>query len=98
MSTQTRVFVGLDLGQAQEATALEVLERPLMPPGTHSAQRWPPYALRHLHGFALGTPYPEVTPALASPDGQLRGFPPPPDSTPRPRPGSSSKRRRSARK
>jgi hypothetical protein len=53
-------FIGLDLGQAAEYTALAVLER--------TAQQIPPesgewawhYAVRHLQRFPLGTPYGQV--------------------------------------
>src|SRR5262245_7085633 len=60
MGPTRRYFVGLDLGQARVFTALAVLERPLLQRGDAPAQRRPPYALRHLVRFALGTPYPEV--------------------------------------
>ena len=53
-------FIGLDLGQAQDPTALAVLERPRVYAGTRRDERRPTYALRHLHRFPLGTPYAEV--------------------------------------
>jgi hypothetical protein len=59
-----RYFVGLDLGQAQDFTALAVLQRPLVHPSDPPAQRRPTYALRHLQRFPLGTPYPEVVKAV----------------------------------
>jgi hypothetical protein len=53
-------FMGLDLGQASDFTALAVLERP----GAWEGEG-PPYAVRHLRRFPLGTPYTEVVPAVA---------------------------------
>lgn len=55
-----RYFVGLDLGQAQDYTALVVLERPTVTLHTPRDERRPSYALRLLRRFALGTPYPDV--------------------------------------
>ena len=55
-----RRFVGLDLGQARDFTALAVLERPLVGPHDPPARRRPAYALRYLRRLPLGTPYPEV--------------------------------------
>jgi hypothetical protein len=57
---QLRYYVGLDLGQAQEYTALAVLERPFVHETAPSELRRPTYALKHLQRFPLGTPYPEV--------------------------------------
>lgn len=58
------LWLGLDLGQAQDATALVVLER--------TAAR---YSVRHLERFRIGTPYPEivhrVTQILATPPLRL---------------------------
>jgi hypothetical protein len=56
----TRYFVGLDLGQAQDFTALAVLTRPVVHRYEVDADRKPAYAVPHLHRFPLGTPYPEV--------------------------------------
>jgi hypothetical protein len=53
-------FVGLDLGQAQDFTALAVLERPLVEGSEESS-----YALRHLVRWPLGTPYTTIVPAVA---------------------------------
>jgi hypothetical protein len=64
MSGQERFFVGLDLGQAQDYTALAVLQRPLVHRSDPPSLRRPAYALRHLHRFLLGTPYPEVVKAV----------------------------------
>jgi hypothetical protein len=55
-----RRFVGLDLGQAQDYTALAVLSRPRLTGREPPAEREPPYAVGHLHRFPLGTPYPTV--------------------------------------
>jgi hypothetical protein len=56
----TCFFVGLDFGQAQDYTALVVLDRPRATVYDPPDKRRPSYALRHLHRFPLGTPYPEV--------------------------------------
>jgi hypothetical protein len=55
-----RFYVGLDLGQANEITALAVLERPRVELNTPTSLRRPTYALRDLRRFPLGTPYPEM--------------------------------------
>src|SRR4051794_18652575 len=59
-----RYFVGLDLGQAQDYSALAVLERPEIDLSMPRTARRPAYALRHLQRFVLGTPYPEVAAAV----------------------------------
>jgi hypothetical protein len=53
-------YVGLDLGQTTDFTALAVLERP---PADGGAGDGPAYALRHLERFPLGTPYTAIVPA-----------------------------------
>ncbi|HEY7309269.1 MAG TPA: hypothetical protein VH643_07940 [Gemmataceae bacterium] len=60
-----RHFIGLDLGQPSDFTALAVLERPLAAVEDVLARRRPTYALRHLRRFPLGTPYPAVAESLA---------------------------------
>jgi hypothetical protein len=60
MPIELRHFVGLDLGQAQEPTALAVLQRPLVYPGTAPGQRRPVYGLPWLRRFPPGTAYAEV--------------------------------------
>lgn len=55
-----RYFVGLDLGQAQDYSALVVLERPVVPVGTPRHLRRPAYDLRYLHRWPLGTAYPAI--------------------------------------
>jgi len=47
-------FLGLDLGQPQDYTAIAVLERPV------SKMTRPTYHLRHLERPPLGTPYPAI--------------------------------------
>src|SRR5690349_13810296 len=59
-----RHFVGVDLGQVSQFSALAVLERRLATHGHTIADLRPPYALRHLHRFPPGTPYPEVAGVL----------------------------------
>lgn len=49
-------YVGLDLGQMKDYTALAVLEVGNPPPGTEH----PAYNLRHLERIALHTSYPEI--------------------------------------
>jgi hypothetical protein len=61
-------FVGLDLGQVSDFSALAVLERH---PAVTLAEK-PDYALWHLRRFPLGTPYTEIVPAVAA----LRGSEP----------------------
>jgi hypothetical protein len=60
MAEPYRYFVGLDLGQASDFTALAVLERSVVHAEDPPARRRPGYALRHLRRFPLGTPYAEV--------------------------------------
>src|SRR5262245_34742872 len=60
MQQTHRYFIGLDLGQAQDYTALAVLERPTVSTRDPPHRRRPAYALRPLRRFPLGTPYPEV--------------------------------------
>jgi hypothetical protein len=55
-----RHFVGLDLGQAQDYTALAVLTRPALAGGERGDDLKPPYAVPHLQRFPLGTPYPRI--------------------------------------
>jgi hypothetical protein len=51
-------YVGLDLGQAQDFSALVIIEQTLAPPAQ------PLYAVRWLHRWELGTPYPQVMHSL----------------------------------
>jgi len=57
-------FIGLELGQAQDHTALALLQRPWVGPDTPPAQRRPAYALRYLRRFPLGTSYPDIVRAV----------------------------------
>jgi hypothetical protein len=63
---RVRYFSGLDLGQAQQFTALAVLERTDSPPAEDETEPPDQYAVRHLERFPLGTPYPEVFARLAT--------------------------------
>ena len=47
-------FLGLDLGQAQDPTALAVIER------ASWRGNFPQYSCRHLQRWQLGTPYPKI--------------------------------------
>ncbi len=58
--SESRYFVGLDLGQVSDYTAIAVLSRPVVHDGTPPQLRRPPYDVPHLERLALGTPYPEV--------------------------------------
>ena len=64
--SSSRFFVGLDLGQASDYTALAVLERPHVGPETPRELRRPAYAVRHLQRFTLGTPYTTIVQAVLS--------------------------------
>ncbi len=58
-------FVGLDLGQTQEFTALAVLERATAPDPEADGRQVNHYAVRHLERFELGTSYTAVCSRLA---------------------------------
>jgi hypothetical protein len=58
-------FIGLDLGQTADPTAVAVLERP---PEDEAAGAV--YLLRHLHRSPLGTPYTAIVPAVVELCGQ----------------------------
>ncbi len=70
----TNYIIGLDFGQAQQHTAVAVLEQP-----RHDLpiNEEPVYALRHLHRWPPGTPYTQIVPAVAQmvTDPLLRGSP-----------------------
>jgi hypothetical protein len=59
-------YVGLDLGQAQDPTALCVVEKTVRP----RSDEPPCYSCRHLERFELGTPYPDVVAAVVKLLGQ----------------------------
>lgn len=61
--TESTYFLGLDLGQASDYTAICVVEQPRAPlilRPQQDRQPKPIYDLRHLERLPLGTPYPEV--------------------------------------
>lgn len=62
-------FVGVDLGQSRDFTAIAVLERveDIGPrdPATYELRREPAVELRYLERVPLGTPYPEVVDRVA---------------------------------
>ncbi len=62
-SRLTSFYIGVDLGQRRDFTAVAVLER-RDPPPPHFLNPWPgpevAYELRHLERLPLGTPYPKV--------------------------------------
>src|SRR6516162_8054568 len=58
-------FLGLDLGQTRDFTALAVLERS-PPTDADTTVEQSEYAQRHLHRFPLGTPYTQIVPAVAT--------------------------------
>lgn len=66
-------FIGLDLGQVSDFTALAVVERRL----AESEPEEVGYSLRHLRRWPLGTPYTEIVPAVTALAGgaALRGSP-----------------------
>ena len=57
-------FVGVDLGQAKDFTAIEAVERAELTgawdPATYAWRKTASLRLRYLERMALGTPYPEV--------------------------------------
>ena len=53
-------YVGLDLGQAQDFTALAVLYKTPLPDPDQPGREVNHYAVRHLERLRLGTPYPDV--------------------------------------
>jgi hypothetical protein len=67
-----RHFSGLDLGCANEFTALAVLEQGVEPALAAREGALTQYAVRHLHRFELGTPYTEVCKSV----GEIFAAPP----------------------
>lgn len=67
-------IIGLDIGQAQDYTALAVIERPPRIPNCRDKLT---YSLRHLVRFPLNTPYTTIVPAVANLTSEkpLRGAP-----------------------
>lgn len=74
MRAGQRYFVGLDLGQARDYTAVAVLQRDRWPPATPAL---PAYTLGHLERYQLGTGYPQVVRSVGALLGRspLRGGP-----------------------
>lgn len=65
LKTQPRFYMGVDLGQAQDHSAIAVVERaeilnPQRDPLTWSFHFDSRFHLRHAERIALGSPYPEV--------------------------------------
>jgi hypothetical protein len=63
-TTSVRYFVGLDLGQPNEFTALAVVAKTTVVRERHLCEI--SYAVRHLERFPIGTPYPEIFERLAT--------------------------------
>ena len=57
-------FSGLDLGQAQEFSALAILEREMVPCEDNPRETISQYSVRHLIRFPLGTPFAEIADKL----------------------------------
>ena len=55
-----KFFSGLDLGQAQDYSAMAVVERIAEPDPERKGKFVYRFDVRHLHRWALGTPYPQV--------------------------------------
>ena len=55
-----RYFAGLDLGQAQDHSAVAVVERTTHPDPERAGKAVYRFDVRHLHRWPLGTPYPKV--------------------------------------
>jgi hypothetical protein len=62
MKAKPDYFIGLDLGQASEFTALAVVERPSASDDDGADAH---YSLRHLRRFPLGTAYTAIVPTVA---------------------------------
>ena len=60
MSEEVAYYSGLDLGQATDYTALAVAERTSQPNPSKPREEVYSFAVRHLHRWPLGTPYPRV--------------------------------------
>ncbi len=65
LSEPARIFVGLDLGQSQDPTALSVVERAEVFPGamdwvSYERPRAQRFRVLHLERLLLGTPYPRA--------------------------------------
>src|SRR4051812_24175681 len=56
----THYYLGLDLGQAQDYTAISIAERNETMCGNLAVRPGATYQVRHLERLALGTPYPAI--------------------------------------
>jgi hypothetical protein len=65
-----RYTTGLDVGPAQDFTAIAVLERTKAPHLNYPNQAVTFYAVRHLQRFSPGTPYAEIAAVLAKRFGE----------------------------
>jgi hypothetical protein len=65
MSDEPCYVTGLDLGPAQEFTAIAVLERTRLPALGESGRSENHFAVRHLERLPPGTPFPEIGGILA---------------------------------
>jgi len=59
-------IVGLDLGQASDYSALCVVERAAAPDPANAGRLLNSFAVRHLHRWKLGTPYPVIVEDVAA--------------------------------
>jgi hypothetical protein len=66
MESRIRYFSGLDLGQAQDFTALSILEQTKLPDPDRPGEKVRHYAVRHLERFPLGTSYTAVCARLVT--------------------------------
>jgi hypothetical protein len=66
--SSSRYFLGLDLGQAHDFTAIAVVERAVVPgewdPALYTNDQHDVLRLRHLDRLPLGTPYPEIVESI----------------------------------
>jgi hypothetical protein len=62
-------YIGLDLGQAQDYTALSVVEVISEKRGERSFKI---FHVRHLHRYPLGTPYPEIVASVLTLSDKIR--------------------------
>src|SRR5262245_54580380 len=60
VQTYTRYFAGLDIGPPGEFTSLAIVEQTYTLDFDSDTESDKQYAVRHLHRFAVGTPYTEV--------------------------------------
>ena len=72
---KTRFFLGIDLGQAADFTAMALLERPLIHRHDPNDNRRPVYQMKHLERFPLGTHYSQVAQSVVP---IIRRIPEPP--------------------